>query len=77
MHNQHVPGENAAACHFLIGAVAGGGKSALTGGALGAGAGTAGAAMTGNNRDMEYPAESVLAFRLSKNLNLSQAAGNQ
>jgi hypothetical protein len=49
----------------------------LTGGALGAGAGTAGAAMAGNNRDMEYPAETVLAFRLSKNLNLSQAAGTQ
>ena len=46
-------------------------------GALGVGAGTAGAAMTGNNRDMEYPAETVLALRLSKNLNLSQAAGNQ
>jgi hypothetical protein len=63
--------------NFLIGPVAAGGKGALTGGALGAGAGTAGAAMTGNNRDMEYPAETVLAFRLSKNLNLSQAAGTQ
>lgn len=54
----------------LIGGLAGGGKGALIGGLVGAGAGTVGAAATGNNRDISYPAETVLAFRLSKSLNL-------
>ncbi|MGC1871602.1 MAG: hypothetical protein WA700_11645 [Acidobacteriaceae bacterium] len=54
----------------LIGGLAGGGKGALIGGLVGAGAGTVGAAATGNNRDISYPAESVLAFRLTKSLNL-------
>ena len=34
----------------------------------------AGAAMTGNNRDIEYPAETVLPFRLSSSLNLGPGA---
>jgi hypothetical protein len=54
----------------LIGGLAGGGKGALIGGLVGAGAGTVGAAATGNNRDISYPAETVLAFRLSKSVNL-------
>ncbi len=58
----------------LIGGLAGGGKGALIGGLVGAGAGTVGAAATGNNRDISYPAETVLAFRLSKALNLDAGA---
>ena len=54
----------------LIGGLAGGGKGALIGGLVGAGAGTVGAAATGNNRDISCPAETVLAFRLAKSLNL-------
>jgi hypothetical protein len=54
----------------LIGGLAGGGKGALIGGLIGAGAGTVGAGATGNNRDIAYPAETVIAFRLSKSLNL-------
>ncbi len=54
----------------LIGGLAGGGKGALIGGLVGAGAGTVGAAATGNTRDISYPAETVLAFRLSRSLNL-------
>jgi hypothetical protein len=50
--------------------LAGGGKGALIGGLVGAGAGTVGAAATGNNRDISYPAETVLGFHLSKSLNL-------
>jgi hypothetical protein len=58
----------------LIGGLAGGGKGALIGGLVGAGAGTVGAGATGNNRDISYPAETVLAFRLSKSLNLDAGA---
>lgn len=54
----------------LIGGLAGGGKGALIGGLVGAGAGTVGAGATGNNRDISYPAEAVLAFHLAKSLNL-------
>jgi hypothetical protein len=45
----------------VIGALAGGGKGAAIGAAAGAGAGTAGAAATGK-KDIEYPAETKLAF---------------
>jgi len=45
----------------LIGALAGGGKGAAIGAAAGAGAGTAGAAATGK-KDVEFPAETRLAF---------------
>jgi hypothetical protein len=61
----------------LIGGLAGGGKGALIGGLVGAGAGTVGAAATGNNRDISYPAETVIAFRLSKSLNLDAGNGPQ
>jgi hypothetical protein len=54
----------------LIGGLAGGGKGALIGGLVGAGAGTVGAGATGNNRDISYPAETVLAFHLARSLNL-------
>ena len=46
----------------LIGGLAGGGKGAAIGALAGAGAGTAGAAATGK-KDIEFPAETRLAFR--------------
>jgi len=52
---------------MLIGGLAGGGKGALIGGLAGGGAGTAGAAMTGN-KDLEIPAESIVHFKLSRDL---------
>jgi hypothetical protein len=48
-----------------IGAIAGGGKGAAIGAVAGAGAGTAGAAATGK-KDIVYPVEAPLTFRLSK-----------
>jgi len=50
-----------AAAGALIGGLAGGGKGAAIGAGAGAGAGTAGAAATGK-KDIQYPAESHLAF---------------
>lgn len=47
-----------------IGAIAGGGKGAAIGAAAGAGAGTGAAALTGK-KDIEYPTETPLTFRLS------------
>ena len=55
----------------LIGGLAGGGKGAAIGAAAGAGAGTAGAAFTGN-KDITFPAESVLSFKLLQPLDVSQ-----
>ncbi len=52
-----------------IGAIAGGGKGAAIGSAIGAIAGTGGAAATGK-RDIKYPPESVLRFRLQQDLRL-------
>ena len=49
----------------LIGALAGGGKGALIGGPIGAGAGTAVAYFTGK-KDIRFPAESHLTFRLAE-----------
>jgi hypothetical protein len=49
----------------LIGGLAGGKKGALLGGLLGAGAGTAGAGMTGN-KQLVIPAEEVVTFELSR-----------
>ena len=46
----------------VIGALAGGGKGAAIGALAGAGAGTAGAAATGK-KDIEFPAETRLAFK--------------
>jgi hypothetical protein len=48
----------------LIGGLAGGGKGAAIGALAGAGAGTAGAGLTGN-RDVSFPAESAVSFKLA------------
>ena len=47
----------------LIGGLAGGGKGAAIGAIVGAGGGTAGAGLTGN-REIVFPAETVLTFKL-------------
>jgi hypothetical protein len=52
-----------AAAGALIGGLAGGGKGAAIGAAAGAGAGTAGAGLTGN-KEVEFPAESMMTFKL-------------
>jgi hypothetical protein len=51
----------------IIGALAGGGKGAAIGAAAGAGAGTAGGALTGN-KEIVFPAESALTFKLQQPL---------
>ncbi len=51
----------------LIGGLAGGGKGAAIGAGVGAGGGTAGAALTGK-RDIRYPPETRLRFRLKEDL---------
>lgn len=51
----------------LIGGLTGGGKGAAIGAGIGAGGGTAGAALTGQ-RDIHFPPESRLRFRLRENL---------
>lgn len=48
-----------------IGGIAGGGKGAAIGTAVGAGGGTAAAALTGQ-RDIQFPPETVLRFRLKQ-----------
>lgn len=53
-----------------IGGAAGGGRGAAIGAAIGAAAGTVGAAATGQ-RDIEFPSETVLRFRLEQDLRLS------
>jgi hypothetical protein len=53
----------------LIGGLAGGGKVALIGAASGAGAGTAGAAYTGE-KEIVLPAESALSFKLTEPLTI-------
>lgn len=52
---------------MLIGGVASGGTGLLIGGLAGGGAGTAAAGLTGN-RDIEIPAETVVQFRLARDL---------
>jgi len=54
----------------LIGAIAAGGKGALIGGPIGAGAGTAAALITGK-KDFRLPPESSLTFTLSQPLTIS------
>ncbi|HKF47145.1 MAG TPA: BON domain-containing protein [Terracidiphilus sp.] len=54
----------------LIGGLAGGGKGAAIGALAGAAAGTTAGAFTGNNRDIELPAETVLTFKLDQPLTL-------
>jgi hypothetical protein len=49
----------------LIGGLAGGGKGAAIGALAGGGAGTAGAAFTGN-KDIVFPAETALSFKLKE-----------
>jgi len=53
-----------------IGGIAGGGKGAAIGAMSGAALGAVGAAKTGNDRDIEIPAESAVKFTLSKPLEL-------
>jgi hypothetical protein len=52
-----------------IGGVAGGGKGAAIGAAIGAAAGTAGAMATGK-REINFPSETVLKFRLEQDLTI-------
>lgn len=59
-----------AALGAVVGALAGGGKGAAIGAAAGAGAGTAGAAYTGE-RDIDFPAETRLAFKLTQPLTVN------
>lgn len=56
---------------MLIGGLAGGGKGALIGGLAGAGAGTAAGGLTGN-RDLVIPAESIVRFKLSDDLEIDR-----
>ena len=53
----------------LIGGLAGGGKGAAIGALVGGGAGTAGAGLTGN-RDVTFPAESALSFKLANSVEI-------
>lgn len=55
----------------LIGGLAGGGKGAAIGALAGGGAGTAGAAYTGN-KDVVIPSESVITFRLTAPVTVTQ-----
>jgi hypothetical protein len=57
---------------MLIGGLASGGTGLLIGGLAGGGAGTAAAGMTGN-RDLVIPAESVVRFKLAKDLVVREA----
>jgi hypothetical protein len=66
-----VLGGGGAGLGAVVGGLAGGGKGAVVGALAGGGAGTAGSAFTGN-ADITLPAESVLSFRLSRPLDLSQ-----
>jgi hypothetical protein len=56
----------------LIGGLAGGGKGAAIGAAAGGGAGVGGAAFTGN-KEIVFPAESALSFRLKSPLEVKPA----
>jgi len=55
----------------LIGGLAGGGKGAGIGALVGAGAGTLSSAFTGN-RDITLPAETVVSFKLTSDIKVSQ-----
>lgn len=59
-----------AAAGALIGGLAGGGKGAAIGGLAGAGGGTAGAAYTGNDRDISLPVETLVRFKLAQDLSV-------
>ncbi len=60
-----------AAVGALIGGLAGGGKGAGIGALAGGGAGTGGAAFTGN-KDIVFPAESALSFKLEQPLEIKE-----
>ena len=62
-------GGGGAAVGALIGGLAGGGKGAAIGALAGGGAGTAGAAYTGN-KELIFPAESALSFKLQEPITL-------
>jgi hypothetical protein len=62
-----------AAAGTAIGAIAGGGKGAAIGAAVGAAAGTGAAAATGK-KDVEFPAEAQLTFKLKSALTVQSAA---
>jgi hypothetical protein len=53
----------------LVGAIAAGGKGALIGGPVGAGAGTAVAFLTGK-KDIRLPVETAVTFRLAEPLTI-------
>jgi hypothetical protein len=58
----------------LIGGIAGGGKGAGIGALIGAGAGTAGAAFTGN-KELSIPAESAVSFTTKAPISIQPTAG--
>jgi hypothetical protein len=60
----------------LIGAVAAGGKGALIGGPIGAGAGTAAAFLTGK-KDIRLPAETELTFRLAEPVTITTTTSDR
>ncbi len=65
-----VVGGGGAALGALIGGLAGGGKGAAIGALAGGGAGTAGAAYTGN-KELVFPAETALSFKLKEAVTLN------
>jgi len=58
-----IGGVGGGALGAIIGGLAGGGKGAAIGALAGGGAGTAGAAYTGN-KELTFPAETALSFKL-------------
>jgi hypothetical protein len=58
-----IGGVGGGALGAIIGGIAGGGKGAAIGALAGGGAGTAGAAYTGN-KELAFPAETALSFKL-------------
>jgi hypothetical protein len=65
-----IVGGGGAALGAIIGGLAGGGKGAAIGALAGGGAGTAGAAYTGN-KELAFPAESALSFKLKDPVTLN------
>jgi hypothetical protein len=65
-----IVGGGGAALGALIGGLAGGGKGAAIGALAGGGAGTAGAAYTGN-KELVFPAETALSFKLKDSVMLN------
>jgi hypothetical protein len=65
-----IVGGGGAALGAIIGGLAGGGKGAAIGALAGGGAGTAGAAYTGN-KELVFPAETALSFKLKDSVTLN------